>query len=33
MSATLVTSDSEMQPVEAAEKINFFWFRPPKEKN
>jgi predicted nucleic acid-binding protein len=28
-----VTADGEMKPVEAAaEKINFFWFRPPKEK-
>ena len=32
MSATLVTADGELKPVEAAEHINFHWFRPPKEK-
>jgi predicted nucleic acid-binding protein len=32
MSAMLVTSDGELKPVEAAEKINFLWFRSPKKK-
>jgi predicted nucleic acid-binding protein len=32
MSATLVTADGELKPVQAAEHINFLWFRPPKEK-
>jgi predicted nucleic acid-binding protein len=32
MSATLVTSDGKFKPVEEAEKISVFWFRPPKEK-
>jgi predicted nucleic acid-binding protein len=32
LSATLVTSDGELEPVETAEPITFFWFRPPKEK-
>jgi predicted nucleic acid-binding protein len=32
LSATLVTADGELKPVEAAEPLTFFWFRPPKEK-
>jgi predicted nucleic acid-binding protein len=32
MNATLVTADGELKPVEAAEHINFHWFRPPKER-
>jgi predicted nucleic acid-binding protein len=32
LSATLVTADGELKLVEAAEPINFFWFRPPKPK-
>jgi predicted nucleic acid-binding protein len=32
LAATLVTSDGELKPVEAAEPVTIFWFRPPKEK-
>jgi predicted nucleic acid-binding protein len=32
LSATLVTSDGELEPINAAEPITFYWFRPPKEK-
>jgi predicted nucleic acid-binding protein len=31
LSATLVTSDGELKPVETAEPVVFFWFRPPKD--
>jgi predicted nucleic acid-binding protein len=29
LSALLVTSDGELKPVDAAEPVTFFWFRPP----
>jgi predicted nucleic acid-binding protein len=32
LSATVVTADGELKPVEVAEPVAFFWFRPPKEK-
>jgi predicted nucleic acid-binding protein len=32
LSATVVTADGELEPIEAAEPISIYWFRPPKEK-